>query len=473
MGLETGFELGEYRILSRVGAGAWGEVYEAEHIITRRIDAIKLMTRRQGALPDEEHRFLREIQVQASLQHPNLAAVYHAFWTSHGLALVMERIHGQSLSAILERGPVPLVWGVHCILGVLSGLAYAHLHGVVHRDIKPENIVVTPDNVVKLTDFGVAQFLDSPRITQSGEFVGSPCYMSPEQAVGTAAVDARSDIYSTGVVLYEIVTGRLPFEGTGGYAQMLAHQTAAPVPPMEIDPSIDPRLNDVILRALAKDPAGRFQTAAMFQQALAEAMAPAAPAGSLAPPVSAPRRLWRRAAVAGALAAALCGAVGASRYLALMHRPVPDLPLIVRSAVPAPPDSLLPSSPGIGDEAAAPGESPADVDDAKPSSPPSTRRQSNSSSRLPAHARSNALTFSPPAEAEPAARQPSTAPPTWTGAELPPPPEVSAGPSLSQSPSLPPELAEEVKPAAVKRHNPVVRALGKIFGKREKPAGNP
>src|SRR5579872_2975888 len=253
--METGTQLGEYRILSRLGAGAYGQVYEAEHLITRRIDAIKLLSRREGAVPEEEQRFLREIQVQASLQHPNLAAAHHAFWTSDGLALVMERVYGEPLCAILERGRVPLEQGVSYVLGMLSGLAHAHLHGVVHRDIKPANILVTADGSVKLTDFGLAQFLNSPRLTQLGEFAGSPCYMSPEQALGMAVVDGRSDIYSTGVVLYEIVTGRLPFQETNGYALMMAHTSRAPIPPIEIEPSIDGRLSDAILRALAKDPA--------------------------------------------------------------------------------------------------------------------------------------------------------------------------------------------------------------------------
>ena len=279
-------------------------------------------------------------------------------------------------------------------------------------------------------------------------------------------MDARSDIYSVGVVLYEILTGRLPFEAAGGYGQMLAHQSAAPTPPRAIDPSIDPRLNAVVLRALAKDPANRFQSALQFQQAVAEAMTAAPPVS--AAPVSAPGPLWRRAALVGPLAAGLCGALCASGYLALTHRPVAELPFVAKRAAPGPPEALLPHSPGIVAEAAVPA-----LDEADPSPLQSARKPSNVSPRLPVHARSNALTFYPPAVVMPVAPERPPAPSGASQAELPPPPEVSAEPLPSEPPSLPPQLAEEVKPAAVKRHNSVVRALGKFFGVKEKPAGNP
>src|SRR5439155_26117722 len=182
MSLGPGDQLGDYRIVSRLGAGAYGEVFEAEHVITRRRDAIKVLADSRLRIPEEEQRFLREIRVQASLHHPNIAAVYHAFWTPHGLALVMELAPGDPLSAVLSRGRIPLEKGVRLVLETLAGLAYAHGQGVVHRDIKPENIIVAPDGSVKLTDFGLARSVASPRITQTGAAAGSPCYMSPEQA---------------------------------------------------------------------------------------------------------------------------------------------------------------------------------------------------------------------------------------------------------------------------------------------------
>src|SRR5580658_761953 len=142
MSLEAGTQLGDYRVLSRIGTGAYGEVYEGEHVITRRRDAIKVLAGARLHIPGEEQRFLREIQVQASLHHPNIAAVYNAFSTPHGPAMVMELIDGEPLSAILARGRLPLDRGIGFLLEMLAGLSYAHDEGVVHRDIKPENIVV-------------------------------------------------------------------------------------------------------------------------------------------------------------------------------------------------------------------------------------------------------------------------------------------------------------------------------------------
>ena len=268
--------------LSRIGTGAYGEVYEGEHVITRRRDAIKVLVDGRLHIAEEEQRFLREIQVQASLHHPNIAAVYTAFSTPHGLALVMELVRGEPLSAILARGRVPLQQGIGYLLEMLAGLSYAHAEGVVHRDIKPENIVVTPDGSVKLTDFGLARSTTSPRLTQSGAFAGSPCYMSPEQARGAGTADSRSDTYSAGVVLYEVVTGRLPFLAESAFDVLMAHQISAPRPPVQLDPAIGTELNQVILTALEKEPDKRFQTAGAFHAALQHVVASGAPTPQIA-----------------------------------------------------------------------------------------------------------------------------------------------------------------------------------------------
>jgi serine/threonine protein kinase len=281
LSLEIGTQVGDYRIVAPVGAGAYGEVYQAEHRITHRIDALKILSSHHTGTDEQAQRFLREIQLQASLSHPNIAAVHNAFRTGDGLALIMELVHGEPLSGILKRGRVPLERGVSYVLGILSALACAHGHGIVHRDIKPENIIVTPDGAVKLTDFGLARSPASPRLTQSGEFAGSPSYMSPEQVLGTGEIDARSDLYSTGVVLYEIVTGRPPFDGATAFAVMLGHRSAAPVPPIGIDSAIPPGLNQVILTALEKDPERRFRSAGEFQIALHRAVTVALPGNIL------------------------------------------------------------------------------------------------------------------------------------------------------------------------------------------------
>lgn len=272
MSLEIGAQVGDYRIIAPVGAGAYGEVYQAEHRITHRIDALKILTGRHTGTDEQAQRFLREIQLQASLSHPNIVAVHNAFRTGEGVALIMEMVHGEPLSGILKRGRVPFESGVSYVLGILSALAYAHGHGIIHRDVKPENIIITPDGSVKLTDFGLARSPASPHFTQSGEFAGSPSYMSPEQVLATGLIDARSDLYSTGVVLYEVVTGRPPFDGDTPFAVMLGHQSAAPVPPIRIDSAISPGLNQVILTALEKDPERRFRSAGDFQTALHKAV---------------------------------------------------------------------------------------------------------------------------------------------------------------------------------------------------------
>jgi tRNA A-37 threonylcarbamoyl transferase component Bud32 len=319
MSLEVGTQLGEYRILSKIGSGAYGDVFEAEHEITRRRDAIKVLVDGHLHVAQDEQRFLREIQVQASLHHPNIAAVYNAFPTPHGLVLVMELVRGEPLSAILARGRVPLQQGIGFALGMLEGLSYAHTQGVVHRDIKPENIIVTPDGSVKLTDFGLARSISSPRLTQSGAFAGSPCYMSPEQGLGTGVIDWRSDTYSAGVVLYEIVTGRLPFSGETVFAVMSAHQDSAPRPPIELDPAIGIELNQVILTSLEKDLGKRFQTAAAFHTALEHLRAPAAPPPEIAPAEIAPavHRLSKRLV----LIAAVCSIIAAASFQSIFrHR---------------------------------------------------------------------------------------------------------------------------------------------------------
>ena len=194
MNLEIGTQLGDYRIVSRIGQGSYGVVFEAEHVITRRIDAVKFLHDAGPGSADDEQRFLQEIQVQARLHHPNIATVHTAFRTPWGLALAMEKVPGEPLSAILKRGRPPLQEGVRFILATLSALHCAERFGIVHRDIKPDNILITPEGQVKITDFGLAQIRGSARITSSGESLGTPCYMAPEQVVGTNPVDGRTDM---------------------------------------------------------------------------------------------------------------------------------------------------------------------------------------------------------------------------------------------------------------------------------------
>ena len=263
---QVGQTVGDYRIIAIVGRGGMGDVYQIEHIITRRLEAMKVLSGDHSA--EQTDRFLREIQVQASLNHPNIAAVHTAFRLGSDLALVMELLDGESLAAILEKKRVPLPIAISYVCQVLAALEYAHHRGVIHRDIAPANIVLTSSAGIKLTDFGLAKRQSDMRVTQSGAFIGSPHYMSPEQARDGGAVDARSDIYSTGVVLYELAIGRKPFDSDNIFDLLCSQVQKQPIAPIDLYPTLPRALNDIILKALAKDPAARFQSAHEFQIAL-------------------------------------------------------------------------------------------------------------------------------------------------------------------------------------------------------------
>lgn len=267
MSYQPGTVVGDYVVLGAVGTGGMGTVYKVQHVITQRIEAMKLLASGRTE-PDQEQRFLREMQVQARLHHPNIAAVYNAFRYYDEFFLVLEFIDGESLESVLARGRLPLETGLHYARQALFALGYAHAHGVVHRDIAPSNMLVTPDGIVKLTDFGLAKAATDIHLTHSGAPLGSPWYMSPEHVRGDATLDARSDLYSLGVVLYEIVTGSKPFDLGSTFDVMRAQVELAPTPPIERTPEIPRLLNEIILTAMAKSPNARFQSAEQFYATL-------------------------------------------------------------------------------------------------------------------------------------------------------------------------------------------------------------
>jgi serine/threonine-protein kinase len=472
MNLEIGTQLGDYRVLSRIGKGSYGIVYEAEHAITRRIDALKLMLYAGPSAADDEQRFIREIQVQAALQHPNIAVVYTAFRTDWGPALAMERVRGLSLRSIIDRGRPPLAEGVGYMLAALNGLSAAVSLGIVHRDVKPENILITPEGQVKLTDFGLAHVINGARLTGSGENIGTPCYMSPEQVVGNEAVDARSDVYAAGVVLYEVVTGNPPFTGTNGFAVMLAHRNNAPVPPIEVNPEIGARLNRVILTALEKDPARRFSDAREFHDALEEALAEPRAAG-ISVPAHAPRgrNYWRWGGVVAAAAVSLSGMLVVADHL-VSHHNVPAVQAhskAVPASVPTPPPQPVVAQQQPAPE---PAPEPQEAESAEPepasvrphpprktaAAPP--RRTAAAPSTLPRFTASDQLETVPTA---PVAHASLPAPPvTIAPAPAAPPPAL-----IDPPPPAPPAASDAADPAdPAKRRNPVVRALGRIFHRK-------
>ena len=267
MPLEPGNTIGDYEILGQLGSGGIGEVYKVRHVISQRTEALKLLRsdRTGGELPQ---RFLREIRVLASLSHPSIARLHTAFKVDDQIAMVMEFIAGEDLHWKLNsEWPARAVEGIEYIGQVLSALEYAHARDVIHRDIKPSNIMITLDGQAKLLDFGMAFNAADLSVTRPGNILGSVHYMSPEQVRGER-VDARSALYSTGATLYEIITGRRPFDGKTEYEVMTAHLREQPKWPGEINPAITYGLSTILMRALAKNPEERFQSAADFLAAL-------------------------------------------------------------------------------------------------------------------------------------------------------------------------------------------------------------
>ena len=263
----VGQKLGDYEILGILGAGGMGKVYKVRNTISDRVEAMKILLPDLAGQKDLADRFLREIKVLASLNHPNIAALRTALTLDNQLVMIMEFVDGVTLSSRLHQGAIPPTQAVKYIDQVLEALSYAHKQNVIHRDIKPANMMLTPDGVVKLMDFGIARSGSDRSLTMTGTTLGSLNYMPPEQVKGDPA-DNRSDLYSLGVSLYEMVTGQLPFTADSNYAMMAAHLQEVPKPPIVLRPGIPQALNQIIVMALAKEPGQRFQSADAFRGAL-------------------------------------------------------------------------------------------------------------------------------------------------------------------------------------------------------------
>src|SRR5690348_217572 len=253
---------GRYRLLDVLGDGGMARVYRAEDVRLHRIVAVKTLHRQYLSQPEFIRRFEQEAQLAANLTHPNIVAIYDVGRDGDAYYIVMEYVEGRSLKALIAReAPLPLDRTVPIMRQLGLALDAAHAHGVIHRDIKPENILLTPANEVKVGDFGIARALTGAAHTATGMVLGSVSYFAPEQAQGRPAT-AESDIYSSGIVLYEMLTGHLPFVADNPLATAMQQITQQPAPPRALVPALPPGVDAVVLKALAKNPEARFHSGA-------------------------------------------------------------------------------------------------------------------------------------------------------------------------------------------------------------------
>ena len=274
------------------------------------------------------------------------------------IVLVMEFVEGHTLENLLKAGDVPLELGLDYIRQTLSALGHAHTHGVIHRDVTPANLIITPDGIVKLTDFGVAKSCEDLELTSCGEVVGSLHYMAPEQVQGGSIPDPRSDIYSVGVILYEMVTRKKLFESENVLALMRAQVETTPAPPTHLDPNLSPEWDTLIMKALAKDPAERYSSADEFLDALQRFLGePSTIAGDLG---SAPQQSFfakPKLILASALAFALLAAAGLAGMSRLRNPPPPPA-LTIHIAPPPPVIQSEPPEKAISSAATVAGKKP-------------------------------------------------------------------------------------------------------------------
>jgi len=344
---------GRYEIGAVLGQGGMGVVYAARHVVIDKRCAIKILRSEVASDPDIAERFLQEAKAASSIGNPHIIDISDFGRFPDGTTyFVMEYLDGQPLSALIkDHGAIPAARIIHIARQIASGLAAAHDRGIVHRDLKPDNIMLSmgkqQSDFVKILDFGIAKVSAGPRVTVAGRLFGTPYYMSPEQA-GGGAVDCRTDVYALGVIMYEMASGRVPFDGDTLMGILTQHIYQKPVPPRELVGSTDlpPGLEGIILKALAKEAAQRYQSMQELTRDLelmASGASPTLPLverpGAFAPnesqagrgmalPVPATPRERPRWGVYAALAATvLAGAlvvVGLSRGRASSGRPVPD-----------------------------------------------------------------------------------------------------------------------------------------------------
>ena len=253
-------KLGRYEIVGELGKGAMGVVYCARDPLLDRTVAIKTvnMELAQDEMAEYEARFYQEAKAAGGLNHPNIVIIYDIGKSEKIAYMAMELLQGKELKTLLASGkPLPIPFAVDVAAQMAEGLAYAHEHGIVHRDIKPANIMIVRGELVKITDFGIARMRTANVQTQVGIVLGSPRYMSPEQVAGKRA-EPRSDLFSVGVILYEMVTGKPPFNGEDVTSVMFQILNFVPPPPSSLNPEVPEMIDFIIAKAVAKAPADRY-----------------------------------------------------------------------------------------------------------------------------------------------------------------------------------------------------------------------
>jgi len=253
--------LNRYELLEKIGEGGMGIVYKAKCTLLNRFVAVKILKAKLGDDEDFITRFKREANSIASLSHTNIVNIYDVGLENNINFIVMEYIKGKTLKQIIkENVRLNSLNTVNIAFQIAKALQYAHKNNIIHRDIKPDNILITEDNIVKLTDFGIAKIADAETLTNSNKIIGSVHYFSPEQAKGKL-VDFRTDIYALGVVMYELITGQVPFNGETSISVAIMHIQDPVIPPNKVITDIPKNINTIILKALEKEPVNRFQTA--------------------------------------------------------------------------------------------------------------------------------------------------------------------------------------------------------------------
>jgi serine/threonine-protein kinase len=425
---ETGERVGDYEILAALGAGGMGRVYKVRNVISNREEAMKILLPDFASDPELAARFMAEIRTLATLEHPGITQLRTAFQYQNQFVMVMEFVEGATLEKIATQSRIPL----HRILDysnqILASLGYAHRRGVTHRDIKPANIMITAYGLVKLMDFGIAKSANDVQLTRPGTTLGSVYYMSPEQVRG-GDIDGRSDIYSFGVMLYELLTGRKPFVADSSFSLLNAHLHEIPIPPLEVNPALSRELNDVVLRAMGKLPEDRFQTAEEFRDAITPRRKPApapippplpppdprnnaappeltpdlqdnSPAPPSSRPVRTPRSIWIRIAAAIAILALVTVAALLPRILAMRsdHKQAAP-PVETQASSPVASDPSLPAAPQAeSGRSGDPPSPPPDRESASSASSSKAKKPKNPGSETAAGPPNSAATPPPPVE---------------------------------------------------------------------------